>query len=58
VNNRLEALVLESSAAALAFYDGMGFREIGRRSNEATPGHSARFVILSIPVPDLRARIA
>jgi ribosomal protein S18 acetylase RimI-like enzyme len=56
-NNRLEALVVESSASALAFYDRIGFCEIGRRSDEAARGHSARFVIMSISVSDLRARL-
>jgi GNAT superfamily N-acetyltransferase len=56
-NCRLEALVLESSAAALAFYNRIGLREIGRRSTEAAPGYLARFVIMSVPIPDLRAQI-
>jgi ribosomal protein S18 acetylase RimI-like enzyme len=56
-NRRLEALVLESSAPAFAFYDRMGFREVGRRSDEAARGHSARFVIMSVPISHLRARL-
>jgi GNAT superfamily N-acetyltransferase len=35
-SNCVEAFVLESSVAALAFYDKLGFCEIGRRSNDGT----------------------
>jgi ribosomal protein S18 acetylase RimI-like enzyme len=57
-SGRLEALVLESTAAALRFYDRMGFCEIDRRSADAVRGQSARLVMLSIPLADLRARFS